>query len=1353
MASYTLLYCAEINDEKHKDMLKVGETTFNATQELENYTPNHEVLAKAAKDRIKGWSGTAAAGAKLVYSEALIRYNPDTKNKESFGDKVVHRVLNNAGFPKQTFDEANDSGKEWFKVNIETVKAAIKAAKEYRDYLDSSEVPEQEIYDLRQEQKAAVEQTIPRFINHDKKKHKMLWDCKMRFGKTTTALNLVKRLEYKRTIIITHRPVVEDSWGSDFYHVFSNKDNYAFITKISQTDVAYDVESTDKSIDEANDKRLKYLNDNNINFVYFASIQDLVGSKIVGGKYVKNKSVFDIKWDLVIIDEAHEGIRTTKAEKVLKKLIKEGYTKKLDLSGTAYNLLQEYMDEGSVYVWDYIKEQTMKRDWPLMHPGEPNPYEDMPTMNFMILDLKKAINGIDFEGRAFSFAEFFRTWTSDLEKDKCEIPNGKNIGDFVYEEQINQFLDALSDNKSGNQYPYSSEALCMQNAHSLWMVPGVKEAFALSKLLKKHKFFGQKKENGDSVFGVANVAGEGDEEKEYSDALKLVRKTIEKYDYSITLSCGRLTTGVTVKEWTAVMMLSGSEQSDAKRYMQTVFRAQSAGKINGKRKTDAYVYDFAPDRTLVVIHEAMNPGGGTGTECNKRVERFLELAPVLSMDGGKATRFDVDRLIEQINRVQNEAIVMSGFTDRALYNESIINEMEFDNKSLSEFDKIFNKLGDPINHPKKTSAGAGKNNVPSGGTGGGGTGGGPSPKKKKDLIESIYQRLNNIAIRIPLLFYAGDFDADSLNIEDLVKDNIIDDISWATFMPNKFTKKDFLKISKFFNADRFKGAGKKYREDLRRAEELTPTGRIKAIANIFDYFKNPAKETVLTPWRVVNMHLASTLGGYCFYNEKFEDNDDLYFNRLLNPRKVIVDEVSDKTLLNPDAQILEINSKSGLYPLYVAYSIYMSKLGEREESSLSKEELLKLWDEAVSQIYVLCQTEMAAKITERTLIGFRKDVKHNIKYDVKLLEELKKSPEKIAKKIKQGKYWNKECNEMKFDAVVGNPPYQEMASGDANGSDPVYHFFIDASGVIGERATLIHPARFLFNAGKTPKDWNKKILNNEHFKMIHYWPNSADVFPTVDIKGGVAVTLQDKMQNFGKIGIFIAHPELNAILGKVKVKDFTSFADLVYPRDLYRLTERLYEENSWAENRQSTGHRYDVGSNVFNIFPDLFFEEMPNDGYEYAKIYGRENNERIEKWIKKDYLKIPDNFYFYKIFIPKSNGSGAIGEVLSTPIVGEPIVGSTTTFLSVGKFDTETEAVACLKYIKTKFCRAMLGTLKVTQDNPKPTWANVPLQDFTSNSDIDWSKSIPEIDQQLYKKYNLSQGEIDFIESKVKPME
>ena len=341
----------------------------------------------------------------------------------------------------------------------------------------------------------------------------------------------------------------------------------------------------------------------------------------------------------------------------------------------------------------------------------------------------------------------------------------------------------------------------------------------------------------------------------------------------------------------------------------------------------------------------------------------------------------------------------------------------------------------------------------------------------------------------------------------------------------------------------------------------------------------------------------------------------------------------------------------------------------------------------------------------------------------------------------------KELKDMKFDAIIGNPPYQVIATGDANGSDPIYHLFIDVSCNLADKVSMIHPARFLFNAGKTPKDWNQKILNDEHFKVVKYWAKSDEVFPTVDIKGGVAVTYWDKNKNFEKIGTFVAFEELQSALRKVKNSNFKTFSDLIYGRDLYKITEKLYEENPWAENRQSKGHRYDCGSNIFSIFPELFFDEKPNDGIEYAQIYGRENNIRILKWIKKSYIKIPDNFDFYKIFIPKANGSGAIGEVLSTPIVG-----STTTFLSVGKFATKEEAENCMKYIKTKFARAMLGTLKVTQDNPRETWANVPLQDFTPNSDINWSASIREIDQQLYKKYNLSAEEIAFIESKVREM-
>lgn len=154
-----------------------------------------------------------------------------------------------------------------------------------------------------------------------------------------------------------------------------------------------------------------------------------------------------------------------------------------------------------------------------------------------------------------------------------------------------------------------------------------------------------------------------------------------------------------------------------------------------------------------------------------------------------------------------------------------------------------------------------------------------------------------------------------------------------------------------------------------------------------------------------------------------------------------------------------------------------------------------------------------------------------------------------------------------------------------------------------------------------------------------------------------------------------------------------------------------------------------------------------------ARIYGRKDNVRCIKWVNRSYITQPDSFYKYKVIIPKANGTGgAIGEVLSTPIIGEPIIGHTDTFLSIGQFETEAEAQACYKYVKTKFARTMLGTLKRTQDNPRSTWQNVPLQDFTESSDIDWSKSIHEIDEQLYAKYGLSDNEIQFIEDKVQTM-
>lgn len=211
--------------------------------------------------------------------------------------------------------------------------------------------------------------------------------------------------------------------------------------------------------------------------------------------------------------------------------------------------------------------------------------------------------------------------------------------------------------------------------------------------------------------------------------------------------------------------------------------------------------------------------------------------------------------------------------------------------------------------------------------------------------------------------------------------------------------------------------------------------------------------------------------------------------------------------------------------------------------------------------------------------------------------------------------------------------------------------------------------------------------------------------------------------------------------------------DIVFTSYAYHFTETLHNDHPEAMSMMSKGHAYDFKSNILQRLPQIFFDIVPDDGYDYLKIYGLdETQHRVYKYIRAEYVKETCNLHKWKVFVPRGNGTGALGEALSTPVIGEPTVGHTETFLSIGSFNTRNEAEACLKYIKTKFTRAMLGILKVTQLNPNGTWKYVPLQDFTSASDIDWSKTIPEIDRQLYAKYGLDEAEIAFIESHVKEM-
>ncbi len=343
---------------------------------------------------------------------------------------------------------------------------------------------------------------------------------------------------------------------------------------------------------------------------------------------------------------------------------------------------------------------------------------------------------------------------------------------------------------------------------------------------------------------------------------------------------------------------------------------------------------------------------------------------------------------------------------------------------------------------------------------------------------------------------------------------------------------------------------------------------------------------------------------------------------------------------------------------------------------------------------------------------------------------------------------------MKFDYVIGNPPYQDETLGDNKGfAPPVYNKFLDASYEIADKVEMIHPARFLFNAGSTPKAWNEKMLNDSHLTVLHYESDSSKIFANTDIKGGVVITYRDKVKNYGAIEHFIVFDELRSIARKIGKTDYVPLNKVIYAAESYRFTETMHKENSSVESLLSKGHKYDFKSNVLSKLDNIvFFSEMPKDGSSYIKILGLDGSKRTEKWIRKDYVRVPENFGSYKVFISKANGSGAFGETLSAPIIAEPGIGHTQTFMSIGKCESEQEAIAITKYVKTKFARAMLGVLKITQDCPAPKWKYVPLQDFTAHSDIDWSKSVAEIDRQLYRKYDLTADEIEFIETHVKEM-
>ena len=1541
-----LLYVYSIGDRKHKDLLKVGEVFVD--NDLANL-PNdklYPVVRKILDERtyMKGVTYH------LEYVECTT-YAADTR---CYSAEDVYRTLTRDGVAHESFQKVNKEEADiWFNCGLDAILKAIKEIKNGQGAGHGKII-------FRPEQKDAIDQTVKHF--KDKTGKSFLWNAKMRFGKTLCALEVARRLDYQAVLIITHRPVVDKGWSEDFDKIFKDKQHDYYATRMD----------TDEEVDAKNSKPNHVQNITLGQFkslaadakaekkrlVLFVSMQYLRLSQLVHGKEkhrdpLKEK-IMTADWDMVLIDEAHEGIESTAGVRVLNK-IKEKNPNILSLSGTPFNLLDKF-DEDAIYTWDYVMEQRAKQEWDDKHYGDPNPYAVLPRMQILTFTLPKMVRDEKVENNeTFKFHEFFRVWTEEdkthmqsrIDREKNELKkaelkaklNDIVPGKFVHEADVRRFVKKLHTTSNTSMYPFSNKEFREKFRHTFWLLPGVPEAAAMEQILREDDVFGGKV--GHLGFHIINAAGDGNIEDPNGSALADVldnirgnaEKNITAKKRTITLSCGKLTTGVSVPEWTAVLCMKGSENTPAANYMQTIFRVQTHAVLNGRQKSDCYVFDFAPDRALTAVAETSKMAvisGGKGKygqqlklsqkKEEEHLEAFIKLCPVLSMDEGEMGRqFSANQIFEKLNNVYIERAVRSGYADNSLYNpEKLLDLTPEQEKALGDVHDLLgsmpniwkpenitinkNGLGDtkdaeqvkyvfylsatntvpstPVlsgemddeNRPKTNSEGWNDemNNV--------------SPMFKylfvshtklidgewtsfsKPVLWREYQEpdkdeekakkerdqknkekrarmsvLRGVSIRIPLLVYGAEINDDAG--EEITIDNftdLVDDASWTEFMPKGFKKETFNILKDCFDRSIFTGAAKRIRSMVKEADNLNTEDRINKIATIFSYFHNPDKETVLTPWRVVNMQLSDTVGGYCFFNDQFDGNyteqnqygENVNSTRLVEQKETAEDgtekNITKDIFGDYYARILEINSKTGLYPLYMAYSLFrMSKqqafqslnlTGERGKSTDAEsynrqaDDDTEIWKDVLEDnIFVICRTKMAASITRRTLAGFRKDVRMNVKCyrqnlpvddlahagiikdktpyvekgittkECDLIDVLRLDPEIFRKEVVRGKdFWevysaipiapNENINNMRFKAVVGNPPYQ-ITSDKNNRQDPIYHYFYDIAGELSDVYSLISPARFLFNAGLTPTDWNEKMLNDPYVEVKYYTPNATDCFPNTDIKGGVAILMRNAKVKHAPIGKFVPNEQLRKIASRFDPTSNNNLTSIMYGgrsdlkfNDTFiaDYPQSIKDRLSFIQKKRPTvlklgpNEEYELKSSTFEAIPYAFKDSVDNPS-NYYHILGLQSSKRVWKYVEKKYLspRYPENNNLnkYKVFVPEANGNGIFGEVLTKSEIGHPNDSSVATFISIGAFNTVEEAINCATYIKTKFARCLLGILKITQHTPPAIWAYIPLQNFTEISDIDWTQSIANIDRQLYKKYHFSEDEINFIENTVKPMD
>ena len=644
----------------HNGYIKIGYTEQDVDQRIKEQTHTAGIKAK------KEWQGNAT-------------YEDGTA--ETFKDDDFHAYLRRWGY-KQPQDEGNEyfdpnDRNEWFHISPSDSLAKFTNFRMHRGLNDTQEVIP---YTLRAEQEKAVNDTESYFLTHENPE--FLWNAKPRFGKTLTAYDLMKRLKAEKVLIVTNRPAIANSWYDDYARFIGRQGGYFFVSRVEGvlgkpltiSYSQYDKDAKSREIGSSTKMGL----------IEFVSLQDLKGSNLFGGNEGnKLQEVAAITWDLLIIDEAHEGVDTYKTDIAFNRIGRK-YT--LHLSGTPFKALASYkFHDNAIYNWTYADEQSSKKNW--TGPAD-NPYETLPKLNMFTYQMSEIIKdeiseGIEIDGKteeyAFDLNEFFAT----------------DDGRFKHNSSVDKFLDALT---TQEKYPFSTPELRNELKHTFWLLDRVDSATALARKLEKHPVFKEYK--------IILAAGNGrlDDQEETKRSYDKVVDAIQNYDKTITLSVGQLTTGVTIPEWTGVLMLSNIKSPSL--YMQAAFRAQNPCLFNNGveklRKENAYVFDFDPARTLVIFEQFANDlmkdtaaGHGDSETRKKHVRELLNFFPVIGEDdNGEMIELDAEKVLSIPRKIKSQEVVKRGFMSDFLF-QNIVNVF----RAPSVVIDILNKFK-PVKEPK-----------------------------------------------------------------------------------------------------------------------------------------------------------------------------------------------------------------------------------------------------------------------------------------------------------------------------------------------------------------------------------------------------------------------------------------------------------------------------------------------------------------------------------------------------------------------------------------------------------------------------------------------------------------------------